>query len=150
MGELPAERLTLPPAFFNMALDLFGLILIKDTVKGRVHKKVYGVVFNCLASMYLDVAEGYDNNSFLMMLSRFIFVHSYPKAIWSDGGSQLMAANKELRAMVKNWNKKHILEFGTMEGKSWHFDKSAEAPGENGCSEEFGNRHFGRRTSKIR
>jgi len=39
--------------------------------------------------------------------------------------------------MVKNWNKAHILDFGCVEEMSWHFNKPAEAPWENGCSESL-------------
>lgn len=47
-----------------------------------------------------------------------------------------MVANKGHRAMVKNWNMAHILDFGSIEGM-WHFDMSAEAPWKNGCSESL-------------
>lgn len=81
-------------------------------------------MLNCLVSraVYLDLAERYDTKSLLMVLWRFVSVH--------------VAANKELRAMVKNWNKAHILDFSPIEGM-WHFDKSTEAPWENGCSESL-------------
>lgn len=37
--------------------------------------------------------------------------------------------------MMTKWNKRTILEFGTVEGMTWKFNKSAEAPWRNGCSE---------------
>lgn len=63
-----------------------------------------------------------------MVLQRFVSVCGFPKSVCSDRGAQLMVANKEHRAMVKNWNMAHILDFASIEGMLWHFDKSAEAP----------------------
>ena len=45
MGPLPIERLVPSPPFSNCAIDIFGPILIKDTVKGRCKKKAYGIIF---------------------------------------------------------------------------------------------------------
>ena len=39
MGPTCEERLKPSPPFYNSALDLFGPIMIKDTVKGRTRKK---------------------------------------------------------------------------------------------------------------
>lgn len=57
--------------------------------------------------------------------------------VHSDGGTQFVAANKELRQMVMGWNKSEILKLGASEGMRWSFNKSADAPWENGCSESL-------------
>ena len=139
MGQCPPERLQPAPPFFNTAIDLFGPFIVKDTVKRRTSKKVYGIIFNCMVSraVYLDLAEGYDTESFLMTLRRFVSIRGFPKRMHSDGGTQLVAANKELRTMTKNWNMTQIAEFGNGFGMSWTFNKSADAPWENGCSESL-------------
>lgn len=85
MGELPESRLSPALPFFNMAVDLFGPFIVKETVKYRTQKKVYGVL-NWLVSraVYLDLAKGYDTKSFLMVLWRFDSVHGFPKSVYSD------------------------------------------------------------------
>ena len=139
MGQCPPERLQPAPPFFNTAIDLFGPFNVKDTVKKRTKKKVYGVIFNCMVSraVYLDLIEGYDTESFLVTLRRFVSIRGFPKRMHSDGGTQLVAANKELRTMTRSWNMKQIIEFGSSFGMNWTFNKSADAPWENGCSESL-------------
>lgn len=108
-----------------------------DTVKRRVKRKAYGVIFNCMATraVYLDIAEGYDTESFLNVFKRFTSIRGFPAKIFSDNGTHLVSANKELRNMVSKWNLKEITKFGMFEGLSWEFNKSMGAPWENGCSE---------------
>jgi len=61
MGILPMERLQPPPVFYFSAVDLLGPFDIL-----RTHGKTYGALFNCLSSrsIYVDLAEGYDTDSF--------------------------------------------------------------------------------------
>jgi hypothetical protein len=137
MGPLPLERIQPSPAFSYCSVDLFGPFTIKDTVKGRTHGKAYGVLFNCMSSraVYVDLAEGYDTSSFIMVLRRFVSMRGYPKKIRSDAGSQLVAASKELNTMAQSWNWDAIKMFGKDNGMEWEITKSADAPWENGCSE---------------
>ena len=137
MAQLPDERLKPSPPFYHTAVDLFGPFKIKDTVKRRVTAKSYGVIFNCMITraVYVDLAEGYDTKSFLDSFRRFVSIRGFPRTIHSDGGTQLVAANKELRSMTLNWNHKDIEEFSSNNGVTWSFNKSGDAPWENGCSE---------------
>ena len=86
MGELPEERFKPSPPFYNTSVDLFGPMYVKDVVKKRTQLKVYGVLFNCLASraIYIDLAEGYDKNSFLKVFRRFAALRGFPKTVYSD------------------------------------------------------------------
>ena len=56
MLPLPLSRLRPSPACTTM--DLFGLVMIKDSVKQRTKKKVCGVIFNCLSArvVHIDVS----------------------------------------------------------------------------------------------
>ena len=139
MGPLPEERLKPSPPFFRTSLDLFGPFQVKDTVKRRVTRKVYGVIFNCMVSraVHLELVEGYDTQSFLISFKRFISIRGFPKFMHSDNGSQLVAANKELREMIKKWDLSEILNFGVNQGLTWSFNNSANAPFQNGCSESL-------------
>ena len=82
MGQLPPERLVPSPPFCKTALDIFGPITIKDTVKKRVKGKAYGIVFNCLFSraVHLDVMDGYDTKAFLEAFSRFTSMRGYHRS----------------------------------------------------------------------
>ena len=137
MGPLPEERSKPSPPFFKTSLDLFGPFLVKDTVKRRTTRKVYGIIFNCVVSraVHLELVEGYDTQSFLVSFKRFISIRGFPGYVHSDNGSQLVAANKELREITKKWNLSEIFNYGVKQGLIWSFNKSANAPFQNGCSE---------------
>ena len=96
MGPVPEERLKPSPPFYYSALDLFGPIMIKDTVKGRCKKKVYGVIINCLSTRasYVDVVEEYDAESLITTLRRFIAIRGFSRSMYSDRGFQLTLASK--------------------------------------------------------
>ena len=47
MAPLPQSRTKIAPPFYVISMDLFGPIVIRDIVKRRTHKKVWGVIFNC-------------------------------------------------------------------------------------------------------
>ena len=139
MGYLPDKRLTPSPPFYHTAVDLFGPFIIKGTVNKRCRGKAYGVLFNCLVSrtVYIDIAVGYDSDSFLMEFRRFVTIRGYPKSMFSDAGTQLVSARKELKTVFENWNWDQISSFGHPQGMSWEFSKAADAPWENGCSESL-------------
>ena len=137
MGELDPRRLQCSPAFYHTSLDLFGPFTIRDNVKKRARSKAYGIIFNCMATraVYLDVVDGYGTQNFLATFRRFATVRGYPASIHSDNASQLVAANKQLREISKNLNWPEICRFGTLKGLTWTFNRSADAPWLNGCSE---------------
>ena len=139
IGQLPEQRLKPSPAFFNTSLDLFGPLMIRDTVKRRTRAKVYGVIFTCLASraVFIDLTEGYDTQSFLSTFRRFVSIRGYPHTVHSDMGTQLMAASKEIRDMTEKWNIQQISNFGLQQGMTWSFNKSANAPWQNGACESL-------------
>ena len=139
MSFLPDERIKPSPPFFYTSLDLFGPFIIRNTVKSRTTKKVYGLILNCMVTraVHLELVEGYDTQSFLISFKRFISIRGYPGFVHSDNGTQLVAANKELRDMVKGWDKSQLVNFGSHQGMEWSFNKSANAPFQNGCSESL-------------
>jgi hypothetical protein len=50
---------------------------------------------------------------------------------------RLVAASKELNTMAQSWNWDAIKMFGKDNGMEWEITKSADAPWENGCSEDL-------------
>ena len=139
MSHLPLERLQHSPAFYHCAVDLFGPLIIKDTVKKRSRAKVYGVLFNCLSSraVYIDIADGHDTDSFLLVLRRFVSVRGYPKTMKSDSGSQLVAASKELGNIRNNWDWDKVTAFGIKQCMQWEMTKLSDAPWENVNKTEY-------------
>ena len=88
---------------------MFGPLVIRGGVKKRVRGKAYGVLFNCMGTraVHVDVAANYSTDGFMRVLRRFIFLRSCPAKLHSDGGSQLVAASKELKTISEtgDWEK---------------------------------------------
>ena len=103
MGQLPAARLKPAPPFTHVMLDLFGPYVVREVQK-RVSGKAHGVVFTDLVfgAVHIEAVYGYDTPLFLMTLSRFASVRGWPSCIYSDPGSQLVGADRELK---EAWNK---------------------------------------------
>ena len=110
MGKLPIERLKPTPAWDTTALDFFGSFKIKDEVKKRTTGKAYGLMFNCLATraVHVDISPDYGTKKFLMTLRRFVSIRGYPSKLYWDNGAQLVAANKELKKVVKDLDSKSL------------------------------------------
>ena len=108
MADLPAERLEADkPPFTNTGVDYFGPLEVK---LGRSRLKRYGVIFTCLVSraVHLEIAHSLTTDSFLGVLSRFIARRGKPSVIFSDNGTNLVGAEKELRLMLKSLDQERI------------------------------------------
>ena len=136
MGRLPLSRLKPAPAWSSTALDYFGPFQTRGEVNKRSRGKAYGVLFNCLLSraVYIDVVPDYSTASFIMVLRRFVSLRGYPSKLYSDHGSQLTAASRELQAAVRDLNSDELRRFGAENGLEWEFS-TPDAPWQNGCSE---------------
>ena len=99
MGRLPESRLKSAPPFNYTMVDLFGPYEVRGEVQKRTKGKAYGVIFTDMVSraVHIEVVCGYDTNSFLMALSRFASIRGWPQYIYSDPGSQLVGAKRELK-----------------------------------------------------
>ena len=136
MGKIPAERLRPAPAWSYSSLDLFGPFEIRGEANKRSRAKGYGVILNCLLSraVHLEIVTDYGTDAFLLAIRRFIALRGCPIKMWSDRGTQLVAANKEMKQVIANHDEKLILEFGSDNSIDWEFT-SPDAPWQNGCAE---------------
>ena len=112
-------------------MDLFGPFTIRGVVNKRTRNKCFGIIFTCGGSraVYCDVTQDYSTDSFLQAVRRFVSLRGYPSDIYSDCGSQLVKAEKEIR------NHK-IMQYGVEKGLTWHFS-TPTAPWKNGCAESL-------------
>ena len=104
MGSLPIERITPSPPFNFSMLDLFGPYLIRGEVQKRISGKVWGVLFTDMVAraVHIEAIYGCDTESFLLALRRFVSVRGWPQKLYSDPGSQLVSAEKELKTAIQN------------------------------------------------
>ena len=135
MADLPEIRLApYTPPFYNTACDYFGPYHVK--IGRNKSTKHYGVVFTCLntRAIHLEMAVDYSAMEFIQVLCRFFAVRGKPALILSDNGTQLVGAERELREMIKGWQKEKLKEFAAEKGINWQFI-TPTAPHQNGCAE---------------
>ena len=137
MGKLPIERVKPAPPWYSISIDLFSPYEVKGSVNRRIRKRVYGVLFNCLVTraVYIDISMNYSTDAFLMVLRRFVSLQGYPSNIYSDNGSQLKAASKELKDVIKGLEWDKVVAFG-LDGITWKFS-APDAQWQNGCAESL-------------
>lgn len=96
-GDLPLCRLAHHKRPFTyVGVDYFGPLYI--TV-GRSHQKRYVAIFTCLTTraVHLELAATLSTDSAIMALRRMMARRGKPAQIWSDNGTNLRGADKELR-----------------------------------------------------
>ena len=138
MSTLPEERLKPSPPFFYICVDYFGPLVIKGEVQKRIRGKSYGVIFTCLTSraVYIELAPNYTTDGFLQVLRKFASMRGWPRKLFSDQGSQLKRASKELQDIVSNLDWDQIKLYGHSHGTEWSFSP-ADAPWYNGAAESL-------------
>ena len=123
MGQLPKERVdTEPkPPFTYVGVDYFGPMNIKYR-RGTV--KRYGCLFTCLTTraVHIEVAHSLDADSFLMALHRFMARRGKPQKIFSDNGTNFVAADRELAEEIRNINSTKVKGEMLLEAIEWSFN----------------------------
>ena len=108
MAPLPDTRVLPTPAWTFTSLDLFGPLEHADMVRKRLKEKCWGVLFTCRVSraVHLDLTQGYDTDSLLQAIRRFMSLRGAPKEFLADQGSQMIACSKEIAGILEliDWN----------------------------------------------
>ena len=137
MANLPSYRLQpYTPPFLYSSCDYFGPIKVK--IGRNKTAKHYGVIFTCIntRAVHLELATDASTMEFLHVLRRFFCYRGYPKQMISDNGSQMVGAERELRAMIEGWEIKQLKEYCADRGMIWQFTTPL-APHQNSCSESL-------------
>ncbi|GBP55618.1 hypothetical protein EVAR_35853_1 [Eumeta japonica] len=81
--------------FTYTGIDYFGPLTVKI---GRTTNKRYVVLFTCLTTraIHLEIAASLETSSAIMALKRMIARRGCPTEIWSDNGTNLRGAAREL------------------------------------------------------
>ena len=121
-ANLPSERtVTTDPPFTFVGVDYFGPMSVKFR---RGFTKRYGCIFTCLVTraVHIEIAHSMDSDSFLMTLHRFMARRGKPNKLFSDNGTNFVAANKELADEIKSVNSKKLQDELLLEAIEWHFN----------------------------
>ena len=138
MGKIPLHLLQEAPVFNYVQLDIFGPWVVRGEVQKRTTGKCWGVLFVCLNSraVHIEFIAGYDTDSFLLGFQRFKSIRGWPAKVYSDPGSQLVAADKELRSMWKSMDMDKVSKELSLHGTEWLFSP-ADSPHRQGVVESL-------------
>jgi hypothetical protein len=89
-----------------------------------------------MRAVHIEGVFGYDTDSFFMALSRFGNLRGYPTYMYSDPGSQLVGADKELQEAWQNIDQTTIKRKSTENGMEWIFGP-ADSPWYQGAVESL-------------
>lgn len=121
MGPLPVARVSaFCKPFSHVGLDFFGPFIV--TV-GRRSEKRYGAIFTCLTirAVHIEMVYRLDMNSCVMAIRNFIARRGVPLHMYSDNGTNLKAAEKELRESLRNIDFQSLHNEFTSPNTSWSF-----------------------------
>ena len=138
MGKIPLHLLQEAPVFNYVQLDIFGPWLVRGEVQKRTTGKCWGVLFVCLnaRALHIEFIAGYSTEDFLLGFQRFTSLRGWPAKVYSDPGSQLIAADKELRSMWKSMDMDKVSKELSQHGTEWLFSP-ADSPHRQGVVESL-------------
>lgn len=136
MAQLPKARVTpFTPPFAFTGLDYFGPISVTHR---RCQEKRYGVLFTCLVTraVHIEIAYSLDVSSCIMAIRNFMQRHGEPAEIYSDNGTNFVAAERVLRELVDKLDVVEISKHFTSSTLKWKFNPPA-APNMGGAWERL-------------
>ncbi|KAL0882321.1 hypothetical protein ABMA27_000834 [Loxostege sticticalis] len=121
MGDLPEARLAHHQRpFTHCGLDLFGPL---EVTIGRRREKRYGVLFTCLTvrAVHIELVASLSTDSLIMALRRMAARRGWPCHLYSDNGTNLRGAEKELKRCMANLDTEVLKQEGVNNHMDWHF-----------------------------
>lgn len=128
MGQLPAPRVTVSPAFSHCGIDYAGPITTRlGTPRSRKFTKSYIAVFICLATkgVHLEVVSDLTSEAFLAAFFRMTNRRGIPSHMYSDNATTFKGASKQLKELLcflENKIIQHQIQDATAHLKvTWNF-----------------------------
>lgn len=133
MADLPVDRLVPARPFLKCGVDLAGPFNIRITDKrymatrGRAYLdqnlKGYAVIYVCLVTraVHLEAVMAYSAEAFLTSFKRFVARRGAPEYMYSDQGTNLVRADKDLQEAVDSWASTEVQDYVNWNGVQWKF-----------------------------
>ena len=124
--------------FYTFGIDFFGPLTIMEEVQKRVRRKCNGVTLVCFSShaVHVNVSKDYSTDSFLQVMRPFSSIRGWSKKIYSDCGTQLVSASKELKNAGSRLDQ-HKLQAFCVKHKIKRNFTPGDAPWMSGVTEAF-------------
>ncbi|KAJ8353346.1 hypothetical protein SKAU_G00209130 [Synaphobranchus kaupii] len=126
MADLPPERLDTSPPFTYVGLDVFGpwTVVTRQTRGGAAHNKRWAILFTCMSTrgVHIELIESMDTSSCINAVRRFFAVRGPAKQLWSDRGTNFVAASSELGMACPADKRTSILKYLHSNGCTWKFN----------------------------
>ncbi|XP_055589375.1 uncharacterized protein LOC129741652 [Uranotaenia lowii] len=102
MGDLPASRVTIAPAFRRSGVDYFGPVYVRP-VPRRPAVKAYVCIFVCLCTkaVHLELVSDLTTDRFIQALRRFVARRGKCAEILSDNGTNFVGARNKMRELLE-------------------------------------------------
>lgn len=121
MGDLPQARMAhYQRPFTFCGLDLFGPM---EVTVGRRREKRYGALFTCLTvrAVHVEIVSSLTTDSLIMALRRMAARRGWPRHLYSDNGTNLRGADKELQKSMQDLDNEVLKAEGAKNGLEFHF-----------------------------
>ncbi|XP_073950071.1 uncharacterized protein [Choristoneura fumiferana] len=121
MGDLPEARMAHHQRPFTFCgVDLFGPM---EVVVGRRREKRYGVLFTCLTvrAIHVEIVHSLTSDALIMALRRMASRRGWPRFVYSDNGTNLRAADKELKKSMEEIDNEAVKTEAVNNGAQWTF-----------------------------
>ncbi|XP_072934731.1 uncharacterized protein [Epargyreus clarus] len=106
--------------FSYCGADLFGPM---EVTVGRRHEKRYGVLFTCLTirAVHIELVPTLTSDSFIVALRRMAARRGWPTHMYTDNGTNLRGADKELRKSIMEMDQQALADGAMNHGTKWTF-----------------------------
>lgn len=126
MADLPSTRVQISRPFEHCGVDYAGPFKI-EAYRGRgtkVELSAYVAIFVCFTTkaVHLELVGNLSAKAFLAAFDRFFIRRQHVKHMYSDNGTNFVAANKELRAAIETWNSSEVINYLSAKNIEWHFN----------------------------
>jgi hypothetical protein len=104
MGQLPLARVTVARSYLNTGIDYVGPFEIKSgNTRSKTTTKCYVALFICMATkaIHLELVSNLTSEA-SVALKRFVARRGLTNHLYSDNGSNLVGANRELKEFFKS------------------------------------------------
>lgn len=121
MGDLPEGRMAHHQRPFTFCgLDLFGPM---EVTVGRRREKRYGALFTCLTvrAVHIELVPSLTSDSLIMAIRRMAARRGWPRHLFSDNGTNLRGADKELLKSIQDLNNEALKAEAANNGMEWKF-----------------------------